>query len=228
MNESYKCLISQPNRYHKNLLPQLQNKKDVYCYHETIKLLKPSQYKSKNNLLNIVPFNYPKINVKQKIYGVFPAARFDYLKSIKKYTIIENPVDRVYQMFAYYEFQIKHLGTNNQQAFSNAKINLDNFINMHITNPNNVNININVNDVNYVFVKDALNQFNNLNTFEFVGTVEKIEKSINIINGLLKTDIKYETKMQRIPLYYQNYRRNELEDALFKQLEEYEKINNFI
>ena len=215
------CLISQPNRYHRYLGYEILKQKCFKVYDYIWKLEKISQYKSPHNISKKTTFTYPLFNSPQKIFGAFPSNMFDYLKNIKKYTIIENPVDRVYQIHSHMAFVNK-----TREEFVNCEMDLDTLIDLYMTNTGNVIITNNYNGVIYKTSRDSANQFKNLNEFEFVGTVEKMKKSLDIINDAFNTNIKYDDRMKRIPIDYGNYRRSELETALSEQLREYFKIND--
>jgi hypothetical protein len=215
------CLIAQPNRYHRYLGYEIKKQNCFYIYYNIWKLKTISQYKSENNISKTTTFTYPFFNSQKKIYGSFPSNTFDYLKNIKKYTIIENPVDRIYQIHSHMEKVNKTM-----EEYVNCIMDLDTLIDLYIANPNNVIITNNYNGVIYITTRDSANQFKNLNEFEFVGTVEKMEKSLEVINDVFGTNIKYNTGMKRIPIDYENYRRSELETALNKQLNDYYKIND--
>ena len=219
--KTHLCLIAQPNRYHRYLGYEINKQNCFFVYDYIWKLKTISQYKSIHNIAKRTTFTYPFFHSAQKIYGSFPSNMFDYLKNIKKYTIIENPVDRVYQIYS-------HTSRVNQtmQEFVNCKIDLDTLIDLYIENPHNVSITNNYNGVIYITTRDSANQFKNLNEFEFVGTVQKMEKSLDIINDAFRTNIKYDMRMKRIPIDYENYRRKELEKALHIQLNEYFRIND--
>lgn len=220
------CLISQPNRYQKYLKYEILKQKCFNVYENIWKLEKTyhniNQFKNQSikNRKNTT-FTYPLFNSPQKFFGVFSSNLFNYLKNIKKYTIIENPVDRVYQLHWYMIFANKTYG-----EFANHKLDLDTLIDLYIANTDNVIVTNKYNGVMYKSSSDGANQFKNLNEFEFVGTVEKMKKSLDIINNAFDTNIKYHDKMKRVPLDYEKYRRSELETALSKQLEEYFKIND--
>jgi|688.fasta_scaffold04801_10 hypothetical protein len=224
----YKCFVVQPNRYFKSLKEQINND-TFYVHGGGWKLKDESQYNSSNNLWRLPPFTYKLIKKNQTIIGVFPPDRFDYLKNVKKYTIIENPVDRVYQCFWYMQHQIGSKKLNKcDKIYEEYNGDLDSFIDMYIKNPDNVTLTAHCKNVIYETQYDALNQFKDLSQFQFVGTVEKLKKSIDIVNAGFNLNLIYDEKMKAKKLDCFNHRRDELEKVLSHQLESYHFYNDNI
>lgn len=222
----YHVIVCQPNRYYKEIYEQLKDTPN-YNYHSTWRLEEASMWKSIYNIWQITPFNYPQPADGSIIYGPFDAKRFDYLANTSKYTIIENPLDRVYQCYKYIEIQRATGCKNNKFLFNILPGDIDNFIDMYIHN-HHASLRISTGDVHYITNDDTLNQYKTLAGFKYVGTVDKIEKSIKNINEHTGVELLYNVKMDPLDVEYRYYRRDELEEVLADNLEVYHKINDSI
>lgn len=232
---THKCFVAQSNVAFLQLYKTVKENPLFYKHDEKFALTQLSDYDSEDNILQLKRFTFPLFEKDQRIFGKFPSNRFDYLKvhghKVDKITIIQNPVDRVYEAYSYFkEMQETDSLVGNIFKEYEQNVTLDVLINGFKANPDSFTVSFPYKSLVYKLGNFVLNQFDNLNEFAFVGTVDKLQKSVGIANNFMgEVGFVYEPlPTMNAAKLYSNYRRKELEAALSVQLEEYNRINDML
>lgn len=161
------------------------------------------------------------------VYGAFPS-RMIPRDCEFSFTFISHPVDRIYQCWAYADIQLQESKDKlNYEMFSSLDIStahefIDKILlygktaNFFVAQEKDTNI-------EYTCEYESIFQCKTLQVFDYVGIVEQMEKSIDILNKKLNIDIKYDPKMLPFTLQYDQYRRSELEVLLKEDVQQYEQ-----
>lgn len=230
---THKCFVAQSNSAFLQLYKTVKENPLFYKHDEKFILTRLSDYESEDNVLQLKRFTFPLFEKDQRIFGKFASNRFDYLKEhghkVDKITIIQNPVDRIYEAYSYFK-EVQETDGLIGDIFREYKeaVSLDVLIDGIKANPTSFAVSFPYKSVVYKLGNFVLNQFENLNEFAFVGTVDKLQKSVAIANNFMgEVGFVYEPlpSMNAAKLY-SNHRRKELEAALSVQLEEYKRIND--
>lgn len=220
--------ISQPNRYHKLLKKELERSfknKQIEEYQGTWKLKNWRMWSSPSNIWNLRPDCIPLSKGLDLLYGPFPPSLIPKVSNFC-FSFIEHPVDRIYQLYAYIELQLKLEPTNsNFIVFSNIRYkSVESFVDSILEEGKQFKVVANLGDsVLYETYYETVFQFKDLRVFDFVGFVEKMEESLLKINKILSIDLKFDSKMLPFKLPYSNYRRRDLEILLKDDIESYYK-----
>lgn len=232
---THKCFVAQSNSAFLQLYKTVKENPLFYKHDEKFTLTQLSDYESEDNVLQLKRFTFPLFEKDQRIFGKFASNRFDYLKEhghkVDKITIIENPVDRVYEAYSYFK-QVQETDGLIGDIFREYKklVSLDVLIDGIKANPTSFTVSFPYKSVVYKLGNFVLNQFENLNEFAFVGTVDKLQKSVAIANNFMgEVGFVYEPlPSTNAAKLYSNHRRKDLESALSAQLEEYNRINDML
>jgi hypothetical protein len=183
-----------------------------------------------NNILNGITRFDKHERSKSFLYGVFPSDHLNLHDEDFVFTLLNNPVDQIYETFAYYSFCRDNLNKLSNNAGQQSKvineipsIGLEEFIDLVLDDSEFM---FTYRGVNYHPIKEAIYGFDNFDHFNYVGKYSQVNHLFHTLNTKFNLNIPF---MKREKLYSfagEKYKLDILNKKFKKQIDFYKKLNN--
>jgi hypothetical protein len=210
-------------------------KKQIKEFHYPYRLCNESDYENTNNILKMIPATLKHERFEGLLYGVFATSNLNKKQEDFHFTIINHPVDQIYELFAYWNY-VKNLNISildelsNQLSFEerasivfkkNKNLLLEEYIDMVLDNES---IYFYYNEIKYQPMKELFHGHENIKDFNYIGKFSEIKKTFKSLSEVFDSDIKPFDGEHTISYRGNSYKRDLLEKMFKDQIEFYENI----
>jgi hypothetical protein len=219
--------------------PDIENKQ-IKEFHYPYLLCNENDYRDSNDILKMIPATLKHERFEGILYGVFSTSNLNKKQEDLHFTIINHPVDQIYELFAYWNFATnkKFLDEANKLSLdainklslderismvfkANQYHSLEEYIDMIL---NDIPIYFYYNGIKYQPIKELFYGYENIKDFNYIGKFSEIKKTCKSLSELLDCYIKPFNEEQITSYRGNYYKRDLLEKMLKDQLEIYESI----
>lgn len=183
-----------------------------------------------NNILNGITRFDKHERSSDFLYGVFSSCHLNLHNEDFVFTVLNNPVDQIYEAFAYYSFCRNNINKLNSNAIQQAKvineipsISLEKFIDLVLDDSE---FTFNYKGVNYYPIKEAIYGFDNFDHFNYIGKYSYINHLFHILNIKFNLNIPFIKQEKLYSFVGEKYKWNLLNKKFKKQIDFYKKLNN--
>jgi hypothetical protein len=218
-----------------SILNQIEIKSDEFHYPYIVK--KYNNWFSKNNILTGIPKECLHVRTEGFLYGVFSSTHLNLEKDDFVFTLLNHPVDQVYECFTYLKFTQKKSGPRSEE---NLKINpqdryfkeievfqklesfsLERFIDLVLED---FDFSFNYKDIEYHSIRENIYGFSNFSHFSHIGKYNKLNNTFQKLSEIFKLKIKPPEVHKFLSFEGNFYRRNDLEKKFKNQIDFYENL----
>lgn len=201
-------------------------------FHYPFDLKDDENYNNKNNIMRSIPKNFKHLRFNGFLYGSFNSLHLNRENKDFVFTIVNNPIDHIYEIYAYWNF-VKHIENRhplsniwqhkmgielikNNQFFSIEEY-IDAILNQNL-------LSIKYKDVEYEITREIIFGYNPSN-FDYIGKLSSLDKAFLKLSEVFNSRISDLKKPYYINAYNGHYyRRKDLEDLLKPQLDFYNSL----
>jgi len=230
---------AQPARLYPNILrsilPNINMQADEFHYPYQVK----SFYKwfNKNNILTGIPKDCLHIRTDGFLYGVFASSHLNVQPSDFIFTVLNNPVDHIYETYAFFKFTRNPITPNFSARSSNINIDrmcaqakvfqtfedfsLEKYINLILEDHD---FSFKYLDIDYLTAKEAIYGFSDFSHFSHVGKFSELEKTFKKLNEIFNVELSIPEDLRVNSYIGDYYKRDLLEEKFKKEIEFYENL----
>jgi hypothetical protein len=164
------------------------------------------------------------------LYGVFSSCHLNLHDEDFVFTLLNNPVDQIYEAFAYYSFCRDNINKLSSNAAQQSKvinqipqIYLEEFIDLILDDSEFV---FNYRGINYYPIKEAIYGFDNFDHFNYIGKYSHVNHLFHILNIKFNLNIPFIKKETLYSFKGEKYKLDILNKKFKKQIDFYNKLNN--
>jgi hypothetical protein len=217
-------------------------------FHYPYELIDEKDYSNKNNILQMIPKSVKHPRYQGLLYGVFPTHHLNIRKGDFVFTVLNHPVDNIYELYTYWKFTRNSTGPRmpdkvkvaedenpaklysaEKEAFCSSKDwELEDYIEKIL---NKETIYIEHKDVKYEFMSEMFYGYKTIDHFDFMGKFSDLPKTFNKLEKVLNCEFEIQDQphtedQNKINSYSGiHYKRKELEELLKDQIEIYENLD---
>lgn len=192
-------------------------------------------YERSNNILRMLPPSLKNDRFEGFLYGVFSSINLNKKSEDFHFTILNHPIDQIYDLFAFWNFirtrDVSNLDKTSKdltlhERYSivfqeNENYSLEKFVDMILTKEP---MHLYYNGFKYEPIPELFYGYQNLKDFNYIGKYSEIKKTFKSLSEIL--DYYIEPFYDEQPTSYRGnfYKRNLLEEMFKDQLEAYESL----
>jgi hypothetical protein len=215
--------------------PENKNKNNKEFHSPLILLNNFDLYKTPSNILRMFPSSLKNDRFEGFLYGVFSSINLNKKSEDFHFTIINHPVDQIYELFAYWNFaktrDISKLDKTSQnltlhERYSivfqqNKSYSIEEYIDAILRREP---IYLYYNGFKYEPMPELFYGHQNIKDFNYIGKYSEIKKTFKSLSNIFDFYIKPFEDKQVVSYKGSFYKRNLLEKMLKDQLEVYENL----
>jgi hypothetical protein len=228
-----------------SILGKIEMRSDFFHYPYIVK--KYRNWHDKNNLLMGIPEDCKHIRTDGFLYGVFTSSHLNLEKDDFVFTLLNHPVDQIYEVYSYLNFTQNEEGPRSDEKlvdnphFSNAeypyehryaaerkvmgsmpKISLELFIDAVLSD---VDLSFNYFDIHYQLIRENVYGFSDLSHFNYVGKYSNLEHAYSKLNSVFNTELEIPKDVRPLAFQGEQYKRELLEKKFENQIEFYNQLD---
>lgn len=183
-----------------------------------------------NNILN-APTKFDKHErLNDFLYGVFSSYHLNLRDEDFVFTVLNHPVEQIYEVFAYYSLirgninKLNADGTQQSMVFNQIpSISLEEFIDLILDDSE---LMFNYRGINYYPIKEAIYGFDNFDHFNYIGKYSHVNHLFHTLNTKFNLNIPFLKKRKLYSFTGEKYKLNLLNKKFKKQIDFYNKLDN--
>jgi hypothetical protein len=218
--------------------------KQIKDFHHPIVLCNESDYVDVNNVLKMIPSTLKHERFEGMLHGVFSTSNLNKKEEDFHFTIINHPIDQIYELFARLNFlrnrnilypnfnsiddyiidPLNELDLDDKLSIlfkSNKLYSLEEYIDMFL---NQVPIYLYHNGIKYQPIRELFYGYENIQDFNYIGKFSEIKKTFKSLSEIFDSYIKPFDSEHAISYIGNFYKRDLLEKMFEDQIELYENI----
>jgi hypothetical protein len=228
-----------------SILPKIDMRSDFFHYPYIVK--KYRNWHDKNNLLMGIPEDCKHIRTDGFLYGVFTSSHLNLEKDDFVFTLLNHPVDQIYEVYSYLNFTQNECGPRDDEKMVNSphfssdeypykyryaaerkvfgslpKISIELFVDSVL---NNVDLSFNYFDINYQLIKENVYGFSNFDHFNYIGKYNNLKHAYERLNKIFNLQLIIPEDMRPFSYEGEHYKRKELEEKFKDQIEFYNQLD---
>lgn len=215
--------------------PDIENK-EIKEFHSPFILLNNfDSHEASSNILRMFPPSLKNERFEGLLYGVFSSINLNKKPEDFHFTILNHPIDQIYDLFAYWKFartrDVSNLDKTSEDLTlherytivfqENEDYSLEKFVDMVLTKEP---MYLHYNGFKYEPIQELFYGYQNLKDFNYIGKYSEIKKTFKSLSEILDCYIKPFYDDQLTSYKGNFYKRNLLEEMLKDQLEAYESL----
>jgi hypothetical protein len=235
-----------------NSIPSIMQ---VTEFHYPYQLIDSKFYTDADNIMEMIPRDLKHLRHDGFLYGVFPTCNLNKKNEDFLFTILNHPVDNIYELYTYWKFTRRGEGprvtekviwdsqskettiekgwrplyTPERKVYrSSQDYSLEEYIEKIL---NYEIIILEYGNVQYEFMKEMFYGFENIKNFNFIGKYSDLNHSFKKLSKIFNCEIKnlphpFSKNDSKTNAYIgDQYKRNELEELFKKEIEFYNNLN---
>lgn len=228
-----------------SIISKIDMRSDFFHYPYIVK--KYRNWYDKNNLLMGIPEDCKHIRTNGFLYGVFTSSHLNLEKDDFVFTLLNHPVDQIYEVYSYLSFTQNESGPRTHEKltdsphFSNdeypyqhryaaerkvlgsmPKISLELFVDAVL---NNVDLSFDYFDISYQLIKENVYGFSNLDHFNYIGKYSNLEHAYDKLNQVFNVQLEAPKDVRPLAFEGEQYKRDLLEEKFKDQIEFYNQLD---
>ena len=220
-----------------SILEKIDIRSDIFHYPYIVK--KYRNWHDKKNLLMGIPEDCKHIRTDGFLYGVFTSSHLNLEKDDFVFTLLNHPIDQVYEVYSYLSFTQNEYGPRTNERISDhvnftkylaerevfgtmPKISVELFIDAVL---NDVDLSFNYFDIHYQLVRENIYGFSNLNHFNYIGKYSNLEHAYAKLSDVFKVNLEAPKNVKALSYEGEHYKRKELEEKFKDQIEFYNQLD---
>lgn len=183
-----------------------------------------------NNILNGITRFDKHERSKDFLYGVFSSCHLNSNHEDFIFTVLNHPVDQIYEAYAYYSFCKENANQLNNNVCQQNKvmnhipsISLKEFIDLVL---NDSDFAFNYKGISYYPIREAIYGFDNLEYFKYIGKYSHINHLFHTLNIKFNLNIPFIKQEKLYSFAGEKYKLNLLNKKFKKQIDFYKKLSN--
>ena len=225
---------AQAARLYPKVLDQIvDNVSDSIAFHYPFVLKSQQDWLTPNNILQAIPEKSLHIRTNKFLYGVFSNDQLNLRRGDIVFTILNNPVDQIYESFAYMKYVINEIDKkseifgaatcakqseyNQSQALEQFRdISIQDFVDAILDDHEFVFEHL---GVKYKSIKENILSFDDYKHFAYIGRYDKIDEFFIKISEIFGKEIKPIEDRKHLSYEGEYYKRDLIEHKLKDKLD---------
>jgi hypothetical protein len=220
-----------------SILDKIEIRSDIFHYPYIVK--KYRNWHDKNNILMGIPENCKHIRTDGFLYGVFTSSHLNLEKDDFVFTLLNHPIDQVYEVYSYLSFTQNECGPRTDERIIDhinhskylaerevfglmPKISIELFVDAVL---NDVDLSFNYFDIHYQLVRENIYGFSNLNHFNYIGKYSNLEHAYSKLSKIFNVELEVPKNVRTLSYEGEHYKRKELEEKFKDQIEFYNRLD---
>jgi hypothetical protein len=218
-----------------SILPNIKMQKDEFHYPFQVKSI--YKWLNQNNILTGIPKDSLHIRTDGFLYGVFSSSHLNLQLNDFVFTILNHPVDHIYETYIYFKFSRNPITPNffarNDErnldpVIAQTKVfqtledfTLEKYINLILED---YDFSFKYLDIDYLTAKEAIYGFSDFSHFSHVGKFSELEKTFKKLNQIFNVELHIPQDLRVNSYVGEYYKRDLLEQKFKKEIEFYENL----
>jgi hypothetical protein len=216
-----------PGRLYPSIINKITNKrKDALQFHYPFLLKNENDWLTKNNILFAIPETAKHIRTDKFLYGVFGNSHLNLQQDDFVFTIINHPVDQVYECFSYLKNVSKNIKTilqaNQVEVLKQfTDVTIEEFVDLVLEDSEFYFEYLNI---WYKPCKDAIYTFESFQHFNYVGKYNNLKNVFERLSEIFNEKIDEPEDKKDLSYDGNHYRRSDLETKFKDKIDCYNSI----
>jgi hypothetical protein len=191
-----------------------------------------------NNILAGIPKESLHVRTNGFLYGVFSSTHLNLENNDFVFTLLNHPVDQVYECFTYLKFTQDQIGPRNDENLEKNPqdryfaeievfkmlegVTLEKFVDLVLED---FDFSFKYKDIDYMSIKENIYGFSDFSQFSHVGKYSDLETTFKKLSEVFQCELKAPEVDKTLAFNGDFYRRSDLEKKFKQQMDLYEKIS---